>query len=200
MKKVFEMNRIIILIFLFSTLSCSNSRSSTTPQDGLNCIEDYMTTEDTVNSSILLLIHSGTSIMTIFESDTVVTSEAQIIYCTPETLKYGYGSVLAETETLPGDIEWFQSYPDIEDYKIIERELDQEESHFITNSIKVLSNTFYECPEIVKDNWQYILYVNNVKVAFGYEGSIDSFPLRLRYIILGMIELVSPLYPKNGYA
>lgn len=198
--KGFTMDRIYIIIFLLCAVSCSSPRNSTTPQDSLNCVDNCDIAYDSVNTSIILLIHSGTSRMTIHDSDTLVTSKAQIIYVTPTTLKYGYGSVLAETDTLKDDIEWFQSFAEIEDYKIIERELDPEERGFITKSIKVLSNTYYECPEIIKDDWQYILYVNNAKVAFGYEGSIDSFPLRLRYIILGLLEMVSPLYPMNGYA
>lgn len=190
-----------IILFLICTISCSSPRNSTTSNDSLDCVDYGDAIDNSMNTSLILLIHSGTSRMTIDETDTIVTSKAQIIYCTPTSLKYGYGSVLAETDTLKDDIEWFQSFDEIEDYKIIERELDPEERIFIVNSIKALSNTFfYECPEIIKDAWQYILYVNNVKIAFGYEGSIDSFPLRLRYIILGMIEMVSPLYPMNGFA
>ncbi len=194
------MNRIFILILVLCVISCTNSRNSSIANDRLDYTDNCDSNGNTLNTSLILLIHSGTSTMTIHDSDTIVTSEAQIIYCTPETLKYGYGSVIAETDTLQDDIEWFQSYPYIDGYKIVERKLDREESVFITNSIKVLSNTYYERPEIIKAHWQYILYVNNIKVAFGYEGSIDSFPLRLRFIILGMIKMVTPLYPMNGFS
>ena len=54
--------------------------------------------------------------------------------------------------------------------------------------------------EIVKDDWKFILYVNNIKVASGFTETLDSFPKKISNIIKYMLEMASPLYPLNGFA
>ena len=156
---------------------------------------------DTIySSSLMLLIHSGQIRMLIQGLDTTVVSETQIIYCTPYTMKYGYGSVLTESDTLKNDVKWFTDYSKIEDYSIKERNLDTIEQMFGHNAIKNLSNVHYESPLIVKDDWEYILYINNLKVASGCVSAIDSFPQDIKEIIEQLLKMASPLYSRNAFA
>ena len=194
------MNRgiwVVMMLFLISCNHNTNEKRSINDLETGTAIQESYTT---YNSSIMLLIHSGHVRMLIHDLDTTVVSETQIIYCTPTTMKYGYGSVLTESDTLKYNVKWFTDYSKIEDYSIKERNLDIEEQMFIDNAIKNLSDMHYESPVIVKDDWEYILYINNLKVVSGYVSSIDSFPPNIKEIIERLLKMASPLYPRNAFA
>ena len=185
---------------MFFFISCYHNNNE---NKGINDMETGITIHesDTIySSSLMLLIHSGQIRMLIQGLDTTVVSETQIIYCTPYTMKYGYGSVLTESDTLKNDVKWFTDYSKIEDYSIKERILDTSEQMFVHNAIKNLSNVHYESPLIVKDDWEYILYINNLKVASGCVSSIDSFPQDIKEIIEQLLKMASPLYSRNAFA
>ncbi|MDE6379556.1 MAG: hypothetical protein K2L11_03715 [Muribaculaceae bacterium] len=190
----------VIIVLLLVLISCYRNNNENTNINS-NTINSVVLDSDTTNnSSLVLLIHSGIVLMNIHNLDTTVLSETQIIYCSPTTMKYGYGSVILDSDTLKNDMEWFSDYQNIENYSIIERNLNTEEQAFVNNSIKALSNTRYEDPIIVKDDWEYHLYANGIRVASGNVSSIDSFPDKIREIIKRLLKIASPLYQINGFA
>ena len=194
------MDRFIIILLICFAASCSHTKRSMDESNDKNISSNDYESFYRNNHSLTLLIHSGTGFMEIHDTDTIVTSEAQIISCTPTTLKYGYGSVVVE-DTLQNNIEWLHDYSEIENYSIRERKLDEEEKTFVSMAITELSNfACYESPIIVKDAWEYILYVDNIKVAYGYVGTLDTFPKNISDIIEQLIAMVAPLYPLNGFA
>ena len=191
------MSRIIIISLLLCCMSCTNAKYGSSGIDDAKQISNIIESD---NHSLVLLIHSGCIRMYIQDSDTTAVSETQIIWCSSSSLKYGFGSVFSEPDTLKNDIIWFSEYPKIEDYSILERNLDKEERAFITNSIKDLSGVHYVSPEIVKDDWEFILYVDNIKVASGYVSAIETFPQNIYDVIRGMVSMVTQLYPIPGFA
>ena len=194
------MNRGVFILLFIVFLSCNHNSNENNSISDKKINSVILKCDTFQNKSLILLIHSGHVKMEIQDSDTSVVSETQIIYCSPTSIKYGYGSVLAESDTIANDLEWFSDYPKIEDYSIIERNLDTKEQIFVDNSIKELLNTRYENPIVVKDDWEYILYVNNIKVASGNVSSLDSFPQKIHVIIERLLKMVSPLYPRNAFA
>lgn len=194
------MNKGIFVVLMFFLISCHHNNNEKKDINDMEIGIAIQESDTIYNSSLMLLIHSGHVRMLIQGLDTTVVSETQIIYCTPTSLKYGYGSVLTESDTLKNDVEWFTDYSKIEDYSIKERNLDTREQMFVQNAIKNLSNIHYESPIIVKDDWEYILYINNLKVASGYVSSIDSFPQNIKESIEQLLKMASPLYSRNAFA
>ena len=151
------MNRGILILLLIISFSCKHNSNENTSINDMKINSDIQRCDSLNNESLVLLIHSGGIMMTIQNLDTTVVSETQIIYCSPNSVKYGYGSVLSETDTIKNDLEWFTEYSNIDDYSIREKNLDTEEQAFFKKSIKKLSNTRYENPMVIKDDWEYIL-------------------------------------------
>lgn len=122
-------------------------------------------------------------------------NNSQIIQCSDTTLIYGVGNVKVADEISGNDITWNLSYPKIE------RCLNSSQQKVVKTAVSKLSaDTCYINPNVAKDNVEYVLYVNNRKVASGYEAFIDSFPKHIQDIIKELLLMASPLYPIHGKA
>lgn len=193
------MDKLAILILIFFMSACSYSKRTMDDTKDNNISTKASNSFDYNHPTLTLLIHSGVVFMEIHDADTTVISEAQIISCTPITLTYGYGSVIVDSDTLKDDIEWFNNYAEIKDYSIRKRELDAKEKKFVSMAItELLNSAYYESPIIVKDDWEYILYVNNIKVASGYVSTLNTFPKTIYYVIEQLLAMAAPLYSRNS--
>lgn len=117
---------------------------------------------------------------------------SQIIQCFDTTLTYGVGYVRPTDVISENDITWNLSHP------IKKKILSISQQKVVQTAISKLDSTDYVDPNVAKDNVEYILYINNCKVASGYSVFIESFPENIQNIINELLLMASPLYYKDS--
>lgn len=117
---------------------------------------------------------------------------SQIIQCSDSLLTYGIGHVRATDVMSVNDITWNLSHP------IKKKKLNASQQKVLQTAIFKLTSTNYIDPNVAKDDVEFILYVNNHKVASGYSVFIESFPKDIQNIINELLLMASPLYYKDN--
>ncbi len=123
---------------------------------------------------------------------------AQVIQCTDSTLKHGYAEVYLNDKLSESIFVWDESM----DYKsggypIVERMLDDREREIVRSIIENLRHTTYKDPNEVKDDYQYMIYLDNQRVvsAFTLSLEIGDLPKGISKDILDILSIPAELYP-----
>lgn len=141
--------------------------------------------------------------LTLFIADGLTEPFTQVIQCSKNTLKHGFATVpyyLFDQIELT-DLIW---EPDFEingiKYPIKERRLNLKE-------IETISNFIFELDTISpaefygdREEYLYVLYINNRKVLTVTEDLIEQpeLPIKYRTILKNVISMAKPLYPNFG--
>ena len=126
---------------------------------------------------------------------------AQVIQFSDTTLKHGFARVFPSEKLLNKDINWYEDFR-IDDtyYPIKYKGLDDVEILKLKKIIKELSKTYYKDPNEIKDDYQYIIYINNRKVVSAFTLSLKygTIPPNISRDILEILSIASPIYPYFG--
>ncbi|MDJ1505729.1 hypothetical protein [Xanthocytophaga agilis] len=79
-------------------------------------------------------------------------------------------------------------------YKKIRKQLTNVEIQEIKGYLSADKAMIYNDTKTVKDNFQYLLFVNGDKKAFVYEKNFDDYPENFRKIITFLLEKTGTLY------
>ena len=126
---------------------------------------------------------------------------AQVLQFSDTILKHGYARVFPSEKLLDQDIEWYTDFK-IKDiyYPIKYKRLDDAEIFKVKKIIKELSKTYYKDPNDIKDDYRYIIYINNHKVVSAFTLSLEygTLPKKISRDISEMLSIASPIYPNFG--
>lgn len=160
----------------------------------ISCSNISETKENTENTSSSSPTHPNMSNKK--ESITLIMEfgdeNSQIIQCSDTLLTYGIGHVRATNVMSRNDIAWNLSHP------IKKKRLSVSQQKVVQTAISKLASVNYIDPNVAKDDVEFILYINNYKVASGYSVFIESFPKDIQKIINELLLMASPLYYKDS--
>ncbi len=123
---------------------------------------------------------------------------AQVIQCNDTTLKHGYARVYPDEKLDDLDFEWYDSIEyKGKFYPVEERILDDKERQVVNRIIKNLRHCTYVDPNEVKDDYQYIIYLNDCRVisTFAFSLKRGDLPKLISNGILDLLSIPSNLYP-----
>jgi len=83
-------------------------------------------------------------------------------------------------------------------YKEIKKTLNSNTIKDLNSLMQNTTRLHYNDPSIVKDNFQYFLYLDGHKKAFGYELHFDNYPSNLKYLISTILKETGKLYRIPG--
>lgn len=144
------------------------------------------------NDSLLLLI-----------ADVTCSPPTQAIMCTDSIVRHGFVEVVYPYEQLRNqDIIWEREL-EVEGstFLTVERRLNCKERGIFNSIIATLETINSPYVYDVRDDYQYILYLNNKKILSVAETSLgfDDFPPELSKIINNVLSMGTPLYPNFGF-
>lgn len=84
------------------------------------------------------------------------------------------------------------------DYKEIRKKLSDNEAEKIRNYYLNKSSLLFNDTKVVKDSWEYYLYIDGEKIAFGRKFNFDNFPLELKEFINYILDITGRLYDIPG--
>lgn len=84
------------------------------------------------------------------------------------------------------------------DYKEINKTLSKVEAKKIRYYYLNKNSLSFNDTKVVKDSWEYYLFINGKKIAFGRKFNFDDFPLKLKESINYILELTGKLYDIPG--
>ncbi len=173
------MFRLILIISIFVLSSCSHTtKTKEDSEESLSLSHSY-TNQPAMHESIILILEFG-------------DENPQIIQYSDTLLTYGVGYVKPTDVISENDITWNLDYP------LKKKNLNTSQQIVLNTAISKLASTYYVDSNVAKDDVEYILYINNCKVASGYSVFIESFPEMVRDIINNLLTIASPLYYKDS--
>lgn len=123
-----------------------------------------------------------------------------VIQFTDSTMKQGYAKVYPGASMNEKDISWIESRT-IEGnyYPVMVKNLNDEERQILRRIEQDFNKFSYQDPNEVKDDYQYILYINDRKVASLYFYTFDEgeAPKKILNDISEIISIPSTLYPTD---
>lgn len=85
-----------------------------------------------------------------------------------------------------------------ENYKEVKKTLSDIDVKRINEYYLNKDKLFFNDPKIVKDSWEYYLYIDGKKVAFGRKFNYEDFPEELKKITKYILEITGKLYNIPG--
>lgn len=85
-----------------------------------------------------------------------------------------------------------------DNYKVIKKQLNNEEIGKIKSYCSRKEDLIFNDPKIVKDSWEYYLYIDGNKVAFGRKFNYEDFPTELKNFINYILGITGKLYDIPG--
>lgn len=107
-------------------------------------------------------------------------------------LTYRIGSFSVKDNFDLSEVKWNDNY------KEIKKQLNNEEIEKIKNYCSHQENLIFNDSKIVKDSWEYYLYINGDKVAFGRKFNYEDFPKELKNFISYILGITGELYDIPG--
>lgn len=158
----------IILVSVCSLSSCNGQTS-----------ESKVKNNDMKNLTLIFSISGGT--------------RAHIISVNSENeLSYKIGSFYVSDSLNESKIKYNN------DYKEIRKKLSDVETERIRNYYLNKNSLLFNDTKVVKDSWEYYLYINGEKIAFGRKFNFDNFPLELKEFINYILDITGKLYDIPG--
>ncbi|MDE7345752.1 MAG: hypothetical protein K2N48_03310 [Muribaculaceae bacterium] len=162
-------------------------------------IEEYNTQQarDSTNNivlhkSLLFLIYDGSP-----------ESPTQIIQCTDSIVKHGFAYVTYPYDHLETrDIIWMKKLDiDGTSYHLVEKSLDSYKISFVNKIIAEIDSISNKEDYIVKDDYQYIIYIDNFKTLIISPQALilKDIPHEYKEIINSILLICHPLYPNYGF-
>ena len=140
--------------------------------------------------------------LTILISDYGPYSLTQIIQFSDSTMKHGFATVVYPFDILEKKDVFWESMCEVDDkeYPILERKLNQNETEIIRKAIYEFELSPLVDPYSYTDDYQYIIYVDNRKVASIFTRSVDmeKFPRQYKILINDILSMAAPIYPNYG--
>lgn len=168
MKKVILMKVIILLLGCFLS-SCKEKDS------GREVEQD----RDMKNLILVLSVSGGT--------------RAHIININSKNeLSYRVGTFYIDDSSSEPKIEYDDRY------KEIRKKLSEIEANKISDYYLDENSLSFMDTKIVKDSWEYYLYIDEKKMAFGRRLNFDDFPLKLKEFINYILGITGNLYDISG--
>lgn len=119
-------------------------------------------------------------------------ARAHIIKVEDSIISYGVGSIeIAETissENLKFDTT----------YKEVKKKITSIDKAYLEEIFKNTNSYSFSDTSIVIDSYEYYLYINNKKIAFGYKVNINKFPSNLRTVFERVLKMTGKLYDIPG--
>lgn len=173
------MFRLFLIVIIVVLNSCSNATQTKEKDEESLSSSHIRQNRSNKKESLILIMEFG-------------DENSQIIQCSDSSLTYGVGYVRPTDVISENDITWNLSNP------IRKKKLSVSQQKVVQTAISKLASTDYIDPNVAKDDVEYILYVNNCKVASGYSAFIESFPKKIQDIINELLLMASPLYYKDS--
>jgi len=85
-----------------------------------------------------------------------------------------------------------------DNYKEIKKQLNNEKIEKIKSYCSRKESLIFNDPKIVKDSWEYYLYIDGNKVAFGRKFNYEDFPTELKNFINYILGVTGKLYDIPG--
>lgn len=140
--------------------------------------------------------------LTILISDYGPYSLTQIIQFSDSTMKHGFATVVYPFDILGKKDVFWECMCEVDDkeYPILERKLNHNETEIIRKAIYEFESSSLVDPYSYTDDYQYIIYVGNRKVASVFTRSVDmeKFPRKYKILINDILSMAAPIYPNYG--
>lgn len=107
-------------------------------------------------------------------------------------LTYRIGSFSASDDFDISKVKWNNNY------KEVKKQLNNDEIGMIKSYCSRKEYLIFNDPKIVKDSWEYYLYIDGSKVAFGRKFNYEDFPIELKNFINYILEITGKLYDISG--
>jgi hypothetical protein len=85
-----------------------------------------------------------------------------------------------------------------DDYKEIIKTLSEVEAKRIRDYYLNKNSLSFIDTKVVKDSWEYYLYINGKRIAFGRKFNFDDFPVKLKESINYILDVTGKLYDIPG--